>query len=266
MSKRFVTYADIVLAEEATSARTSKEIGKWLGKFEGLIDLLLSLNYFFVNDRLAVDDDSADWFFDFAHEKYLEAPYSLHVCNTLMKRGNYLNAMIVLRSLLDYFVSCRYLYHHQQHVIPYRKKQKCLIDGKQKYLGTSHIYGYFSEDFYDRYYGDMLSSLSHGKVGPSLFRIDRSNPIESRVLIVPEFNLKHSFLIINHLIPILYGYLSNREIFFQELLKTLPYDLEKKCQVAITWLEENHRKQAVINPECKDWVEGINKIIGMPCG
>lgn len=183
-----------------------------------------------------------------------------------MEQGHYLNAMIQLRSLLDYFVSCRYLYNHPQHVIPYRKKQKCMIGGEEKWLGTSQIYRYFSKDFYDRYYGDMLSSLSHGKVGPSIYRVDRSNPFGARVIMVPEFNLKHSFSIINHLIPIVYGYLSHREMFFKERLKKLPTDLEEECKSTMGWLIECHWKQAEQHPESKEWVEGINKLIGIPWG
>lgn len=180
-----------------------------------------------------------------------------------MERGYYLNSLIQLRSLLDYFVSCRYFHYHPQYIIPYRKGQKCLIDGKERWLGTSQIYGYFSKDFYDRYYGAMLSCLSHGKVGSSIYRIDRTNPQEARVILVPEFNLRYSFSIINHIIPIVYGYFSNREIFFKGWIKALPVELEEECAVTMAWLIEYHKKQIANYPESKNWGHGINKVIGI---
>lgn len=46
MRKRFLSHVDILHAEEVTTAIARQEIGKWLGKFENLINLLLKVNYF----------------------------------------------------------------------------------------------------------------------------------------------------------------------------------------------------------------------------
>ena len=256
-------HADIIHAEKVTAARSRQEIGNWLEKFEYLINLLLKLNYFFKINLPVEDDNPDDWFFAFAYEKYLEAPYSLHVCNSLMEQGHYLNAMIQLRSLLDYFVSCRYLHKHPQHVIPYRSGQKCLIEGKKGWLRTSQIYKYFSESFYDSYYGDMLSCLSHGKVGLEIYRIDRSNSKEARVILVPEFNLRHSFSIINHLVPMIYGYLSHYLEFFDVRLKEIPLELNKERIMMADWLKDQHMKRSEKHPESNVWTEGMNCIIGI---
>lgn len=106
MEKRFLSHSDIVRAERITANISRQKIGKWLDHFEKLMDLLLKLNYFYKTDKKASDDDLSSWLFSFFNEEYMEAPYSLHVCNSLMEKGHYLNAMIQLRSLLDYFVSC----------------------------------------------------------------------------------------------------------------------------------------------------------------
>lgn len=146
--------------------------------------------------------------------------------------------------------------------MPYRNGQKCLIDGKEKWLGTSQIYGCFSEDFYDHYYGDMLSCLNHGKVTEP-YRIDRSNPLEARIILVPEFNLRHSFSIINHLVPIVYGYLSHWGVFFEGWTNQLPSELEKERVETVAWLKKHHQQQKEKHPESAAWVEGINRVIGI---
>ena len=263
MNKRLLNYLDILRAEIVTSEISRKEIGNWFLKFEQLIDLLLKLNYYFDNKKSAAEETPKNGLFSFANSKYFEAPQSLHVGHSLMEKGHYLNAMIQLRSLLDYFVSCRYFYNNPQHILPYRKGEKCLINGKEKWLGTSQIYGSFSEEFYGRYYGDMLSCLSHGKSGPEIYRIDRSNPREPRVILVPEFNLRYAFSIINHLVPIVYGYLSHWGILFEGWTKQLPAELEKELLETMAWLKKHHQQQEKNHPESAEWVQGINKIIGI---
>lgn len=263
MNKRFLNYNDILRAEITTSKRTKKEIINCFLRFEQLINILLKLNYHIDSKESSSEETPGNLFFSFAYGKYLEAPYSLHACHSLMERGHYLNAMIQLRSLLDYFVSCRYLYKHPQHVAPYRSGQKCLVDGKEKWLGTNELYGYFSKNFYDCYYGDMLSCLNHGKGATEIFRIDRSNPQKARVILVPEFNLKYALSIINHLIAIAYGYLSHWELFFEGRTLPLPPELAKERSETIAWLKEQHQQQPQKYPESAAWVEGMSKIIGL---
>jgi hypothetical protein len=263
MSRRLLNYRDILRAEEVTAAIAREKIGDWFDKFEQVNNLLLKLNYYFDNAKSATEETSRNWLFSFAQGKYLEAPHSLHVCNSLMERGHYLNAVIQLRSMLDFFVSCRYFHNNPQHLIPYKKSQKRQIEGKEIWLGPSQIYGYFSKDYYDRYYGDMLSCLSHGKIGTEIYRIDRSNPLEARVILVSEFNLIHSFTIINHLVPIMYGYLSHWEIFFENWTKPVPPELENERIDMVKWLKKLHQEQKEKFPGSTDWVDGINKIIGI---
>ncbi len=109
------------------------------------------------------------------------------------------------------------------------RRKKSTIEGKESWIGTNRIYGAFSASFYKKYYGDMLSSLSHGKAGTGYYRFDRRDTNEPCLIIVPEFNLSHSFTIINHLIPVIYGYLVNREAFFEGRLLDEPISLKFRC-------------------------------------
>ncbi len=259
-----MNYKDILRAEILTAERTRNEMGKWFVKFEQLMDILIKLNYYYSDTESATDETPENCFFAFANGKYLEAPHSIHVCHSLMEKGHYLNAMIQLRSVLDYFVSCRYFHNNLQHITPYRKEERCLIGGKKKWLGTSEIYGFFSKDFYDRYYGNMLSKLSHGKTGTAIYRIDLSNSQEPRIIMVPEFNLNHVALIINHIVPVIYGYLSHWEVLFEERRKQLPSELEEERIEAMGWLKSHFQKQKDTYPESVEWAEGMSKILGIP--
>jgi hypothetical protein len=149
-------------------------------------------------------------------------------------------------------------------MISYRKGEKCLIGENEKWLKISHIYEFFSKDFFDRFYGAMLSKLSHGKAGVGIYRFDRSNPQDPRVIMVPEFNLNHVGLIINHIVPIIYGYLSHWEAFFEGRRKQLPSELENERIEAMGWLNRHFLKQKDANPESVEWEEGMSKILGIP--
>ena len=181
-----------------------------------------------------------------------------------MEKGNYLNAIIQLRSLLDYFVSCRYFDYNPSHLIPYSKQEKCLIKGKEKWLGTNEIYGFFSKDFYRDYYGNLLSVITHGKSELPLYRIDRSNLQSPRVIMAAEFNLKHAFFIINHLVPIIFGYLSHYGTFFEDWKKDLPEEIEQERLSSMKWLKDQHSNNLKNNPECRKWFNSINLVIGIP--
>lgn len=260
-TKRLLNYSDILLHEELTSEKSKQEIGKWFSKFEKLVDLLLKLNYY-IDTSSHNEDSPEDWLFLFTHGKYLEAPYSLHVCNSLMEKGHYLNALIQLRSLLDYFVSCRYFHLHPERIIPYMKREQCPIGKKNVWIGTSHIYKHFSEEYYKKYYGDWLSCFSHGKGTESLFRVNREES-SSNVILVPTFDLKHAFSIINHIVPILYGYLKHREIFFQGRLMSLPLELKEMLDEWLEWLRKFHVEQVIRHPISREWVEQVNQVIGI---
>jgi hypothetical protein len=88
MEMRKMNYKDIPNAERVTAARTRNEMGKWFVKFEQLMDILIKLNYHYYNTESATDETPENYFFAFANEKYLDAPLSIHVCNSLMEKGH----------------------------------------------------------------------------------------------------------------------------------------------------------------------------------
>lgn len=259
-NKRLLNFEDIVLNEEHTCEESRRKIGVWFSKFEKAIDLLLKLNYF-IDVPAKTEETPAGYLGYFIHHKYLEAPYSLHVCNSLLERGYYLNALIQLRSLLDYFVSCRFFYKNPQYVMPYMKGEKCL-NGNKGYIGTSHIYNEFSGYFYNQYYGTLFSNFAHGKGGEKMFRVNLLSR-EAGIQLVPTFKIENAFMIINHLVPIIHGYLKHRETFFQGCLKPLTVDLQEKLSETLDWSLKHHLGQVVRHPASKEWMEAMNQVIGI---
>lgn len=259
MGKRFVNYRDILRAEGKVESESKKQIGIFLSKLEELIDLLLEQNYYFDSEKSAKNETPENRLFVFLQDKYFEAPYSLIVCCSLMERGHYLDAMKLLRPLLDYFVSCRFFYSNPQYLMPFLEKKKSRINGTNDWIKTSHIYGHFSETFYKRFWGDLLSSLNHGKIGTNLYRVNRKDPHNPFVILMPEFNQMHALFIMNHFIPIIFGYLIHWESFFRGWLKKTPDEFSEKRREAICWLKEEHFKPKGIN---KEWLNEINKIVG----
>lgn len=247
MVKKILSHADIISAEAANTALFRQELEKWGRRFEELVDLLMRITALLGEEKPVQGNNPKEWFFAFTRKKYLEAPSSIRVCMSLIEKGYYAHAMIQLRTFLDGFVACRYFHHEPQQVIPYLRKDRCVIEGKKVWLAPTHIYGYFSRDFFDRFYGDMLTGLSVGKV-------------DLEIQPIPAFNLKQAFSIINYLLPIIYGYLVNIQEFFGI---RLPPDLDKECKEAIAWLKEQPKKQADRSAVSQEWLEGIRLLIGI---
>lgn len=266
--KQFVEFSDIEQAAQIVHNQTFQVIERWCLKFPEMINLLLKLNYFIENHKSeSIDSDATACAFTITQEKYLEAPYSMYVCNDLMVKGHYLNALIQARSLLDYFITCKYFHIKPEHAIPYKNREKCTIEGNKKpqWLSMSDMYKVTSTDhFFRQYWGNLLSGITHGKPGTIYFRTKSATSAEGTVvqemLVVPEFHLKNSFAVINILIPLIYGYLTYREVLFAGHLKDLPSELSEEIKETLKWIKNYQDELLKKNPEMEDWVKEINNL------
>lgn len=231
---------DIIKAEANVILETSTQFSGWSKWFTRIINFLIESNNFFALPSLK-EESGNNFFLVFARENYVEFPYSLYVCNSLIDRGHYLNAMIEIRALYDSFVTCRYLYCNQEHSIPYTKGEKLIKTNK--YLSSSDMYSYFSSDFAKKHYG-LLSIFSHGKFGSKIFRFDYGAEA-TKIHLLPYFDKKYAGFIINHLYPLMYGIIRFRPIFFEHCLKPYSSALADEHREIIVFLEEcvNSRDQ-----------------------
>lgn len=260
---RHLQYSDILKAEALVVERTQVRVSPWMSKFTECVDLIIALGYFFDHGVPADMETPEDWVFHFIYEKYLDAPHSLHACNVLMGKGSYLPALVQVRSSLDAVVSCRYFHEHPKQLRPYQRKQRDLIDGKNKWLGSKEIYSSYSSVYYEKYYGDFLSSLTHGKSGPGSFRVQRTSRTEGRVIMVPEFDLRLAFSVINMLVPIIYAYLHHWPVFFKGRIIDLRPDLEAKRQTLEQWVVQYQCSQLKKHPKMKEFIRETNALIGL---
>ncbi len=263
MNRNFIEISHIVCGENEISKKSEQKLNPWLKKSECLLNFLLKLNYHKTPVKIDSYDDSDGYFYIFVSEKYIAAPRSIHVCNDLMQNGHYLDATILLRSLFDNFVLCRYLYNYKNYTRNYLHGEKVKIGKKNTHIGQKIIYEKFSPGFYSKYYGDWLSAVAHGKYKAHNYTVDRADPDNPRTIVIPEFNLDHASIIIKSLIPIFFGYLSWFNVFFEESERDLPADIEEERICLINWLQDQHKKNLESHPKSQDWYKAINKLIGI---
>lgn len=81
---------------------------------------------------------------------------------------------------------------------------------------------------------------------------------------VPEFNVQYAFSIINHLVPIVFGYLSHYDALFKDWKKDLPDEIEQERLTSMKWLKDQHSNNLKNNPQSLKWFNAINLVVGIP--
>ena len=256
----FVEYADIEREAQKVGDISRQTIGIWCtSHFPRMINILLKLNYFIENSSNGnIKSDPAACYVAIVHEKYIEAPHSLYACNDLMVKGHYLNAIIQARALFDSFVTCKYLYTRREHAIPYLLKEKIFVGKDEKYLGMGDMYKALGrKKFYDKYWGDILSNIAHAKPGIVYFRINKRT---GRWRMVPEFDINEATIIINMLMPVIYGFIINYEHFFEGHVSEIPVETREEAKAVLALIKKHQDNMSAKYAYMADWLGEVNAL------
>jgi hypothetical protein len=119
----------------------------------------------------------------------------------------------------------------------------------------------FSPGFYEYYYGNLLSTFAHGKIGPLYFRIDRSRPGKERVRMGCEYNEEAASMVMNHTLVLLFSFFNLFGLYFPN--NSLAQDIEMQADVeaAINWLENAMAAHKSGFPVTVDWYQHIDRLV-----
>ena len=233
MSKRLLTFDDILEGENRTIVETQ-------GIYPGLsqeiplaLNVLTQLNYFKGNAPDIHTNEGS--FYSYCGHQYLHSPYSFRACYMLWERSYYLESAIILRLILERFIQIRYLYRHQDlvNIVWSGAKKKGV---KAKKITFKDMFEDIVPGYYDKWYGPILSGFAHSKLAANYFRIERTSPAEATSVMIPRFDKKGT-LVINKLIPLLFGYLKFFPIFFPDGFRDSPQELLAKYQNSVNYFK-----------------------------
>jgi hypothetical protein len=229
MNEKLMNLDYLIETEQETIEISLNTFGKAKSYLDTLVDLLFNLNHF-IDEK--VELETTDHFFQvFAFNTYARTPYSLKVIGDLWVKGYYLEAIILIRHLLEGLVQVRYFYNHRDKISDHSLGIKR--------VSFKVIFEEIVPGFYDAYYGKLLSSFAHGNFINALFREERESAEKATIIHGSKFNDKHSLSIIKQSLAYGYGFLNFMDIIFPSFKNKIEKDLSTKLKEL---LKELHSK------------------------
>ncbi len=257
MKQRLLNVNDVLKGEMQTIADTQHIYKGISNEIPRVLNVLLQLNYF--KGRAPDIKTDEGNFHSYCGHQYLHSPYSFRGCYILWERGYYLEAAIIFRVILERFIQIRHVYKHKNlvTVVWSSIKHKTI---KPNRVTFKTMFNDITPGYYDKWYGGMLSGFAHSKVAANYFRIRRSSPTDAKVNMIPSFD-ERGTLVINHMIPLLFGYLRFFPIFFPSGFKSISCDLLKEYDSSISYLQVFMTGFKKRFPKSLSWYEHIDKIV-----
>lgn len=256
LKKSIIGLQEILLGEEETLERTRRTLVGGCKHLPVCLDSLFKRSYFIPIKEAETEEGV---FNSYCHTQYLIAPHSFRGCYILWGRGYYSEATIILRSILESLVQIKYLYSHKEKIKTVWTTNDISIWVMLKSIGVSR-------DFYERFYGRLMSGVSHRKIAAEIFRVERRSAMEGHVTMIPELNLEYAAYVINNFIAFIFGYLTFFKILFPEGYQLLEQDPSfcKQYKESIDWLNTNIQQHKKEFPRSLEWRKEIDKIIAVP--
>lgn len=247
-NKRRFGITDLRQSETEVAEFIDEHWGALSRNYPELMDTLIKLSYFMEDD--AGSPHSNDFLF-FARTHYLQAPYTFWSLFTLWRKGHYLESSILVRYLLEVVVQLRYFQRYPAQLVVHMTPKRGIK------LRT--MFDEFSPGFYEYYYGNLLSSIAHGKSGPLYFRLDHSQP-EVRIRMGCEYDEDAASMVMNQTLVLLFSFFNLFELYFTK--NSLSSDLKMQADVADAkrWLENAMKAHKNSFPATVEWYDHVDKL------
>ena len=241
---------DLRRSEAAVAEFIDYQWGALSRNYPELIDLLLKLPYFVGPEEPVVEGNAFQFF---ARTHYLQAPYTLWSLFTIWRQGHYLESTILVRYLLEVVVQLRYFQANPGKLVEH------MTPGRGIRFRT--MFESLSPGFYNYFYGNLLSTLAHGKTGPFLFRFDHSQPGGSRLRMGCEYDEEAASMVMNQTLVLLFSFFNLFGLYFPK--NCLAGDIEAQAKVddAIAWLEHAMAEHKRNFPVTLEWYKHVDRFV-----
>jgi hypothetical protein len=257
MMKRLLNFDDILAGENRTIIHTRNTYRNVSSEIPLALNVLLQLNYFTGNCPDIKTDNGQ--FHSYCWHQYVNSPYSFRGCYMLWERGYYLEAGIIFRSLIERFIQIRYL-HKNKNLVGQVWVGIKPNAAKVERITFKGMFESIAPGYYEAWYGKLLSGFAHSKLAANIFRIKRSSPTDGKVVMVPSFD-ERGTMIINNVIPLLFGYLKFFPTLFPAGFKTIPNKLLAEYNESVDYLQGFMDGFKIKFPKSLQWFKYMDKII-----
>ncbi len=174
-----------------------------------LVNLFFHLSYHCTEPAVAGSPDH--WFLSIANCTYIRLPYTLHCIQELWMRGNYLEAMILSRHLLEGLVALRY-FHSRREIV----KTHYMAKSTKGRVSFWRMFEECAPGLYDYLYR-AISKMAHGGVEAHSFQTDRTSSTPGELLMGRMFDVDRSGYVYVIAGILSYGYLNYASVFFPSI-------------------------------------------------
>ena len=227
----------LLQTEKQTTSNTLNVRGEDSVEINNLINIFFRLSYHFWEN--VQSDPNEHYLISVTNLTYTRLPYSLRAIYNLWLKGHYLEAIVVIRHILEGLVALRYF-----HKYPDKSKKHFTATRSKERVSFFDMFKEFSPDFYKRWYGDLFSQLAHGSIITMMFREKYSSTGQREVLMGCEFNSEKSDFVTVATILISFGYLNYTSIFFPSITSKIGPTMKNRIQDVSEHIENKYLKKS----------------------
>jgi len=248
-----INYLDldyIIETEKDTLSTITENLQGLVEDYPKFLNMLLKLTYF--ADKGYDIEKPEGSFKSWCYYQYVRIPYTFRSAYILVERGHNVEAVFLLRHIVEVFAQLRYFHQHP-------KKLKDHLSGNSR-LSFNTIFKDFSKDYYKKWYLKQLSSIAHGGVGVLHFRVDMHTPEDINIIMGSIYDEYHLGYVTNQLIAFFYGFICFFEVFFprfrEDTKDEILIDYDKILQLLEVHME-SHKKANAKSIEWYEWTDPI---------
>ncbi len=195
-------------------------------------------------------------FQSFSADRYITLPYTIKTIYDQWQKGYYLECCILLRHLVEIFIQIKYF-----NKFPEKLLNHLIASSRKNRISFVVMFNEFDKNFYNYYYGNILSNMSHGGILSSYSRIKRSTPNDEKIIRWNEYIAPDASFVINQLLIFLYGYIQIFSIIFKNNTKDLKSSVPVLEDNIKSSLEKWWKDYKINYPKYNHWTECIDNII-----
>lgn len=235
-----------------TLFNTDQRMGGAVDIFEEAIDFFIYLTTLIKGEDENLKSDIINFEY-LASMHYYQAPYSFTAVYSLWKRGYYYESAIVLRNLLEGLVVIHYFEDRKDKIESYFKEPL-------KYR-IKDMFNTCAPGLYDHTYM-QLSDFAHGGLSKELFRTEKEDMKDRKVIIGSEYSDFKASYVANIYNALMLGYyiyypkcFSRFDVIYSD------QEIMAEYQINISNMKsaiESHKKSF---PQSKEWYEKLAPLI-----
>lgn len=248
---------DIKWIEKTKNKVETESLHAWGPGFDILTDsinIFFNLTHFLTEEIDPETNEGA--FFNTAYSSYLRLPYTMYCIRNNWLNGFYLEAIVLLRHLIEGFACIRYFSNHKERVIPHYTAKR-----HRDRVTFREMFDELAPGFYLKIYGKIYSNFTHGGVGTLATRVKYTSPTEGKVYVGCQFDETYSKMIIGQSNIYSYGYLCYLDEFFPTINSRISEELINKIDAKKSELKHILNSEKINEVAKEFWQEIIKPFV-----